>query len=72
MAREPLRRTIADALQNIKPSLSGDRAFLSSQVIIEIIKGMLGVYRQATRTERKRVVAEFKRVLRLYLGDTLA
>jgi AcrR family transcriptional regulator len=72
IAREPLRRTIAGALQNLKPSLSADQAFLNAQVIIEIIKGMLGVYRQAAPKDRDAVVAEFKKVMRLYLADTLA
>lgn len=71
-AREPLRRTIAAALQNLKPSLSADRAFLNAQVIVEIIKGMLGIYRQAAPKDREAVVAEFKKVMRLYLTDTLA
>jgi AcrR family transcriptional regulator len=72
VAREPLRRTIAVALQNLKPSLSADRAFLNAQVIVEIIKGMLGVYRQAALKDREDVVSEFKKVLRLYLSDTLS
>jgi AcrR family transcriptional regulator len=71
-AREPLRRTIADALQNLKPSLPANQAFLNAQVIVEIIKGMLGVYRQASIKDREAVVAEFKKVMRLYLTDTLA
>ena len=71
-AREPLRRTIAAALQNLKPGLPADRAFLNAQVIVEIIKGMLGVYRQATVRDREDVVSEFKKVMRLYLTDTLS
>ena len=71
-AREPLRRTIAAALQDLKPSLPADRAFLNAQVIVEIIKGMLGVYRQSTPKDREDVVTEFKKVMRLYLTDTLA
>jgi AcrR family transcriptional regulator len=70
-AREPLRRTIATALQHLKPTMSADRAFLNAQVIVEITKGMLGVYRQATLKDRKAVVTEFKKVMRLYLADTL-
>jgi AcrR family transcriptional regulator len=70
--REPLRRTIADALQGLKSSLSAQQAFLHAQVIVEIIKGMLGVYRQAAVEDRKIVVAEFKKVMRLYLTNTLA
>nr|WP_144312482.1 TetR/AcrR family transcriptional regulator [Terriglobus saanensis] len=69
--REPLRRTIAAALQNLKPGLPADHAFLNAQVIVEIIKGMLGVYRQATPKDREAVVTEFKKVMRLYLTDTL-
>ena len=67
-AREPLRRTIAAALQNVKPSLSADQAFLTAQVMVEIIKGMLSVYRQAAAKDRKAVIAEFKKVMRLYLA----
>jgi len=70
-AREPLRRTIAAALQNLKPSLSADGAFLYAQVIVEIIKGMLSVYRLAMGKDRENVVSEFKKVMRLYLTDTL-
>ena len=69
--REPLRRTFADALQGLKPSLSAQQAFLHAQVIVEIIKGLLGVYRQTPPEDRKVVVAEFKKVMRLYLADTL-
>ena len=70
-SREPLRRSIAAALQNLKPSLPADEAFLNAQVIVEIIKGMLAVYRLATPKERESVVTEFKKVMRLYLTDTL-
>ncbi|MGI4831269.1 MAG: TetR/AcrR family transcriptional regulator [Janthinobacterium lividum] len=70
--REPLRKTIADALQRLKPSLTADRAFLNAQVVVEIVRGMLGVYRQATFTEQDAIVAEFKKVMRLYLADALA
>ena len=70
-AREPLRRTIASALQELKPDLSADRAFLNAQVVVEIIKGMLGVYRQAALKDREAVVAEFKKVMRFYLADLL-
>jgi AcrR family transcriptional regulator len=71
-ARQPLRRTIAAALMRLKPSLPADQAFLHAQVIVEIIKGLLGVYRQASLKEREPVVTEFKKVMRLYLTDTLA
>lgn len=67
-AREPLRRTIAAALQNVKPGLSADQAFLTAQVMVEIIKGMLRVYRQAAAKDREAVIAEFKKVMRLYLA----
>ena len=70
--REPLRRTIAQALQKLKPRLPAERAFLHAQVIVEIIKGMLGVYQQAPLENRKAVIAEFKKVMRLYLADALA
>lgn len=70
-AREPLRKAMADALRTIESGLSAERAFLCAQVIIELVRGMLGVYRQAAPKDRETVVAEFRKVMRLYLADTL-
>jgi AcrR family transcriptional regulator len=71
-AREPLRKTIAAALQTLKPTLTPDTAFLHAQVIVEIMKGMLNVYRQASPKDQELTIAEFKKVMRLYLTQTLA
>ena len=72
-ARQPLRRTIADALRKTKPSMTPERAFLSAQVILQLMKGMLALYKQVTAKDQKAVTAEFKALILAYvrgLGDT--
>ena len=66
-ARQPLRRTIAGALQKVKPRLSAERAFLCAQVIVELMKGMLTVYKQAAAKDRSTVVSDFKELVVAYL-----
>ncbi len=68
-ARRPLRQTIAKALQTLQPTMSADRAFLSAQVIVELIKGLLSVYKQVAPKERETVAEEFKGLIRLYLTE---
>ena len=66
-ARQPLRRTIAGALQKVKPRLNAERAFLSAQVIVELLKGMLAVYKQVAAKDKNTVVAEFKELVVAYV-----
>ncbi len=69
--RQPLRRTIAESLRTLNPKLSEDDAFISAQVIVQLIKGLLSVYREAAPKQREQVTAEFKRLFRLYLMGIL-
>ena len=67
-ARQPLRRTIADALRKTKPSISADRAFMSAQVIVQLMKGMLALYKQVAAKDEKAVTAEFKALMLAYVS----
>jgi AcrR family transcriptional regulator len=66
-ARKPLRRTVAGALRKVNSRLSDERAFLSAQVTVELVKGMLAVYKQVAAKDRSTVVAEFKELVVAYL-----
>jgi hypothetical protein len=69
--RRPLRKAIVGALQTMKPKLTDERAFIYAEVIVQLIKGMLTVYREAAPRERVKVAEEFKRLFRLYLMETI-
>ena len=67
----PLRKSVAGALRAMNPKLEEERAVITAEVIVQLIKGMLTVYREAMVKDRERVVVEFKKVFRLYLVETL-
>ena len=69
--RRPLRKTIVRALRTMNPKLTDDRAFIHAEVIVQLIKGLLSVYREAIPKERERVVEEFKKLMRFYLLESL-
>ncbi len=69
-ARQPLRRTVAEALARMAPRMTPHQALLSSKILIELIKGMLAVCKRMPSKERNEVTAEFKKVMKLYL-DTI-
>jgi len=69
--RRPLRQSVVGALQAMKPKLSDEKAFIYAEVIVQLIKGMLTVYREAAPREREKVAEEFRRLFRLYLMETL-
>ncbi len=71
-ARKPLRATIAAALQSLNPDLPDDRAFLAAQVTVELLKAFLAVYKQTAPKLKAATSGEFKKVLQLYLAETLA
>ena len=70
-ARRPLRKTIANTLQALSPQTTDERAFLRAQVIVEIIKGLLAVYKETGPKERQAVTEEFKKLIRAYLMESL-
>jgi AcrR family transcriptional regulator len=69
--RRPLRKTIASALRTMNPKLPEAGAFLSAEVIVQLIKGLLTVYREASPKDRDKLAEEFKKVMRLYLMESL-
>ena len=55
----------------MNPKLAEDRAFICADVIVQLIKGLLSVYREAAPREREKVTQEFKKLIRLYLMESL-
>ncbi len=71
-ARRPLRLTIAKALQAIAPATTADQAFLSAQVIVALIKGLISVYKQAVPKDKHLVTEQFKGLMKHYLAEVLS
>ena len=70
-ARRPVRKTIATALQAINPQVPDERAFIHAQVIVELIKALVSVYKYSAPKERDAVGNEFKKIMRFYIADAL-
>ena len=70
--RKALRITIANAFQAKNPSLSKEQSLLAAKVSLEIVKGMMTLYGEADSKGKILIVAEFKKVLTLYLGSVLS
>jgi AcrR family transcriptional regulator len=71
-ARKATRVTIANAFRAKNPGLSSEQAVLAANVTMQIVRGMMAVYEEAEAKGRVLVVAEFKKVLTLYLGGVLS
>jgi AcrR family transcriptional regulator len=69
--RRPLRRSVVGALRAMNPKLDEERAMIYAEVIVQLIKGMLTVYRESAVKEREKVAGEYKKLFRLYLIETL-
>lgn len=69
--RRPLRKTIASALQAINSRVPDDQAFIYAQVIVELIKSLLSVYKHSVPRERETVAEEFKKLMRFYVIEAL-
>jgi hypothetical protein len=70
--RKALRGIIANAFLTKNPSLSSERSFLTANVAIQIIKGMMNLYLESDAKTKPLVVAEFRRVLTSYLEEVLS
>jgi AcrR family transcriptional regulator len=70
--RRALRINIADAFRAKNPSLSNEQAVLAANVSLQIVRGMMTLYTEGEPKERATIVAEFKKVLTLYLGSILS
>lgn len=71
-ARRALRSMVANAFQAKNPELSNERALLSANVAVQIIKGMVALYNECPSKDRASVIAEFKKVMTLYLSTVLS
>jgi AcrR family transcriptional regulator len=70
-SKKALRMAFAAALRVKNPSLSEERALLAANVAVEIVKGMIARYAEASAREKRLFAAEFKKVLTFYLGSVL-
>lgn len=70
-ARQNLRDQFSKAFIAKNPKLSRERASLISNVVVQIMKGLISLYAATPARERASVIAEFKRVLTAYLEDVL-
>jgi AcrR family transcriptional regulator len=71
-ARKASRVTIANAFRAKNPSLSMEQSILAANVSIQMVRGMMSLYEDADAKGKVLVVAEFKKVLSLYLGTVLS
>jgi hypothetical protein len=71
-ARKASRVLIANAFRAKNPSLPPEQSILIANVTLQIIRGMMTVYAEAEPKGKALVVAEFKKVLTLYLGSVLS
>jgi AcrR family transcriptional regulator len=71
-ARKSSRVAIAKAFQAKNSSLSKEQSLLAAKASLQIVRGMMALYEEADTKEKVLVVAEFKKVLTLYLGSVLS
>jgi AcrR family transcriptional regulator len=71
-ARKALRTIVANAFRAKNPSLSSERSLLVANVAVQLVKGMITFFLEADVKTKPLVVAEFRRVLTLYLEEALA
>src|ERR1700684_3898725 len=70
-ARKASRIAIVKAFQAKNPSLSKEQSLLAANVSLQIVRGMMTLFGEADPKGKVLVVAEFKKVLMLYLGSLL-
>lgn len=70
-ARQRLRAKLAEVLRQKKPEMEEEEAMRLANVSLQIVKGLNPLYAQASATERRELVAEFKLALSCYLKARL-
>src|ERR1700756_1860037 len=70
--RKASRIAIANAFQAKNPSLSKEQSLLAANVSLHIVRGMMTLYGEADSKGKVLVVAEFKKLLTLYLRGVLS
>jgi AcrR family transcriptional regulator len=71
-ARKASRIAIANAFQAKSPSLSEEQSLIAANVSLQIVRGMMTLYGEADSEGKVLVVAEFKKLLTLYLRGVLS
>jgi AcrR family transcriptional regulator len=71
-ARKASRIVIANAFRTKNPLLSLDQSVLAANICLHIVRGMMALYEEANPKGKVLVVAEFKKILTLYLGTVLS
>jgi AcrR family transcriptional regulator len=71
-ARRALRVAIANAFRAKDPSLTSERALLAANIALQMVKGMVMLYAEASPKEKPLIIAEYKKALTLYLGSVLS
>jgi AcrR family transcriptional regulator len=71
-ARRALRVAIANAFRAKDTSLTGEKAMLAANITLQMAKGMTTLYAEAGPKEKPLIIAEYKKVLTLYLGSVLS
>ena len=69
--RRPLRRTFAAALLRLNSAMTAERAFLSAQIMFELIKGLWTVCKHTDTKHREIAAMEFKKLMRFYLSEVM-
>jgi AcrR family transcriptional regulator len=70
--RKASRVAIANAFQAKNPSLSKEQSLLAAEASLQIVRGMMALYEEADSKGKVLVVAEFKKLLTLYLRGVLS
>jgi len=70
-ARRPLRQTVVNALRRMNSALPEETAFVRAEVIVQLIKGLLTLYREGSPRDRDDLAGEYKKVIRLYVMEIL-
>jgi AcrR family transcriptional regulator len=71
-SRRNLQALFARAFQARQPELSPERALLITQVVMQVLRGMMELYGERPVADRPAINLEFKRALTHYLTDVLA
>src|ERR1700723_3682690 len=70
--RKASRVAIANAFEAKNPSLSKEQSLLAANLSLQIVRGMMTLYAEADSKGKALVVAEFKKLLTLYLRGVLS
>jgi len=68
-ARQPLRNTIAKALLNTQPQLAEQRALIAANVMVELFKALLSMYKRGSSKDKQIAEQEFRKLMKLYLAS---